>query len=96
MKVCPHCGHNEFLITAIERHTWTVDGSGDYVDDEGCHEADIADGTDWTCKECESVYEGPQDLINPETDFDPPDADDYDEKYAYERMTDLEYRYNRM
>lgn len=95
-KVCPDCGHDEFFVTAIERHTWRTNSDGDYIDDEGCCEAEIVSDSDWLCTECKSVFSR-TDLIDPDEkddDVDPPD--DYDDpKDAYERMTDAEIRYNR-
>lgn len=95
-KVCPDCGCDKFKVVVLERHDWIVDGDGDFIEDDGCYEANIADWTEWTCVDCGATFNNNLDLVDPDEeqdDFDPPD--DYDDpKDAFERMTDLEIRYN--
>lgn len=98
-KVCPDCGNDKFTVTAIEWHTWIIGSDGVFREDLSCDESEIPDSNPWTCTECGNTFDGPKDLVDPNApryeDVDPPDEDD-DPKWAYERMTDLEHRYNRM
>mgnify|MGYP003340706453 FL=1 len=95
-RVCPDCENDRFFVTAIEHHQWTVDGDGNFDTDWGCHEAEIVDDV-WECTDCHAIFDGPACLVDPnarrDDDVDPPD--DYDERDAFERLTDLEIRYNR-
>lgn len=94
-KVCPECGHDKFRVTAVERHDWVVDGNGEFLEDGGCYEAELTDN-EWTCLSCDAEFKSNAELVSDEADdedFVIPDDDD-DPKYAYERMTDLEIRYN--
>jgi hypothetical protein len=75
-----------------------VDGHGEFIEDDGCYDARMADETHWECDDCGAVFNHNSDLVDPDEkddDFDPPDYDYDDPKDVYERMTDLEIRYNR-
>lgn len=55
MKVCPKCGHKEFLVTWHVTQTELVDSDGDFIEavtecDEVTHKADDSDI--WTCNNC--------------------------------------------
>lgn len=55
-RVCPDCGGAEFEVDGIEHHTWRVDGDGEFLEDRGCYEANMAEGTEWNCVECGAVF----------------------------------------
>ena len=62
-KLCPDCGHDKFYVTAIEYHTWIVDGHGDFEEDDSVGDCDLAEGTLWTCCNCESNFNNNQDFV---------------------------------
>ena len=56
MRVCTNDSrHENFRVSAIERHDWVVTGDGDFIKDEGCYDSTIAEGCEWICAECGSV-----------------------------------------
>lgn len=55
MRVCTRDSrHENFRVSAIERHEWVVTGNGEFIKDEGCYDATIAGECEWTCAECGS------------------------------------------
>lgn len=61
-RVCPDCGNDRFNVTGIERHTWIVDGEGNFIEDDGCYDAKLADETQWECTSCGAEFDGREKL----------------------------------
>ena len=62
IKVCPQCGNGKFLVLAIQRHDWIVDGDGYFISDEGCYDSEVVSGNQWDCTECGATYESNDEL----------------------------------
>lgn len=55
MRICSKDSrHKNFMVSAIERHDWVVNEDGEFIKDEGCYDATIAEGCEWICAECGS------------------------------------------
>lgn len=55
MKKCPNSEeHKTFITTAHEVHDWEVDGSGNFIEDQGCIEVAHKPDSDniWLCAAC--------------------------------------------
>jgi hypothetical protein len=53
MRVCKvDPKHKKFQVCAWESHAWVVNEKGEFIEDKGCYESGMHEGSSWTCAEC--------------------------------------------
>ena len=61
-KVCPDCGSQSFIVSAIEYHEWVVDSDGGFLTDLGCDRGEVRSLSEWACNGCCAVYSSNEEL----------------------------------